>query len=344
MHELACVVHLHSTYSDGTGTVKQIARAGRRAGADVVLLTDHDTLEARSRGEEGWYGDVLLLAGVEVSPRRRNHLLAFGLDRPIDHEGLDAEAICRAVAEAGGIGFAAHPWSTGSKRFKRAGEGMPFDALHSQWLHGVELWSFVTDTAESLDSIADALRFVVAPQRVLDHPPPRNLAAWDQLCRTRRVVALGGLDAHQIGKRVGPVVPLRLMAYRRSFRFIRTHVLCDQAPARELERDRALVFGALRNGRCYIAVNSVAPARGFRFDAGDLPMGAEAPSGRRTMRARTPLPARLRLLRDGEEIATAEGTQLDREVEEPGVYRVEARRKAHGRERTWILSNPIYLR
>jgi hypothetical protein len=344
MHDLACVVHLHSTYSDGTGTVRQIARAGRRARADVVLLTDHDTLEARRRGEEGWYGDVLLLAGVEVSPRRRNHLLAFGLDRPINHEGLDGDGICRAVAEAGGIGFAAHPWSKGSERFKRAGEGMPFDGLDSECLHGVELWSFVTDTAESLASVADVLRFVVAPQRVLDHPPARNVEAWERLCRTRRVVALGGLDAHQLGKRIGPVVPVRLMAYRRSFRFIRTHVLCDQAPARDLERDRALVFGALREGHCYVAVDSIAPARGFRFEAGDLPMGAEAPAGRRTLQARTPLPARLRLLRDGEQIATAEGTQLDHEVEGPGVYRVEALRRAAGRERTWILSNPIYLR
>ena len=70
MHDLACVIHLHSTYSDGTGTVKQIARAGRRARADVVLLTDHDTLAAKRNGEEGWYGDVLLLVGTEVSPRR----------------------------------------------------------------------------------------------------------------------------------------------------------------------------------------------------------------------------------------------------------------------------------
>jgi hypothetical protein len=344
MVDLACVVHLHSTYSDGTGTVKQIARAGLRARADVVLLTDHDTLEARRCGEEGWYGDVLLLAGVEVSPRRRNHLLAFGIDRPIDHEGLDADAICRAVADAGGIGFAAHPWSRGSRRFKRASEGMPFDGLDSESLNGVELWSFVTDTAEALESVGDALRFVVAPQRVLGGPPARNIEEWERLCRTRRVVAIGGLDAHQIGKRIGPVVPLRLMAYRRSFRFIRTHIQCAEAPARELERDRELVFGALRDGRCYIAVDSIAPARGFRFEAGDLPMGGEAPAGRRTLSARTPLPARLRLLRDGEEIATADGTQLDHEVDEPGVYRIEARRYAARRTRTWILSNPIYLR
>jgi hypothetical protein len=62
------------------------------------------------------------------------------------------------------------------------------------------------------------------------------------------------------------------------------------------------------------------------------------------LRIRTPLPARLRLLRDGQEIGAAEGTLLDQAVEEPGVYRVEALRHAHGRERTWILSNPIYLR
>jgi hypothetical protein len=344
VHDLACVVHLHSTYSDGTGTVRQIARAGRRAGVDVVLLTDHDTLEAKRRGEEGWYGDVLLLVGEEVSPRRHNHYLAFGIDEPIDHRGLGADGICRAVAEAGGVGFAAHPWSQGSRRFRRVGGGMPFDGLDSEALHGVELWSFVTDTAEAADSIAEVLLFIAAPLRALEGPPARNVEAWDELCRRRRVVALGGLDAHQVGKRIGPVVPLRLMAYRRSFRFIRTHVLCEEPPSRDLHHDREQVYGALRAGRCYIAVDAIAPARGFRFEADDLAMGAEAPAGRRTLRVRTPLPARLRLLRDGEEIAAAEGTLLDREVEEPGVYRVEALRRAKGRERTWILSNPVYLR
>jgi hypothetical protein len=344
MHDLACVVHLHSTYSDGTGTVPQIARAGRRAGVDVVLLTDHDTLEAKRRGEEGWYGPVLVLVGEEVSPRRHNHYLAFGIEAPIDHERLDADGICRAVAEAGGVGFAAHPWSQGSRRFRRVGSGMPFDGLESEALHGVELWSFVTDTAEAAESIAQVLLFIAAPLRALEHPPARNVEAWDELCRRRRVVALGGLDAHQVGKRIGPVVPLRLMAYRRSFRFIRTHVLCDEALSGDLEHDREQVYGALREGRCYIAVDAIAPARGFRFEADDVAMGAEAPAGRRTLRVRTPLPARLRLFRDGEEIATAEGTLLDREVEEPGVYRVEALRRARGRERTWILSNPVYLR
>jgi len=344
VYDLACVVHLHSLYSDGTGTVPEIAKAASRARADVVLLTDHDSLEAKRRGEEGWYGEVLLLAGVEVSPRERNHYLAFGIDEEIDHQGLDGAGICEAVRRAGGFGFAAHPFSSGSERFKRVGEGMPFDGLHSDALHGIELWSFVNDTAEAVASIPELLRFVLTPGRVLQHPPERNMRAWDELCRTRRVVALGGLDAHQFGKRIGPVVPLRVMAYHRSFRFIRTHVLCEEAPTRALDPDREQVFDALRSGRCYIAVDSLAPARGFRFEADDVPMGGEAPAGPRTLTVRTPLPARLRLLRDGREVARAAGTMLDHEVEEPGAYRVEAVRHSKGRDCTWIISNPVYLR
>ena len=50
------------------------------------------------------------------------------------------------------------------------------------------------------------------------------------------------------------------------------------------------------------------------------------------------------LLRDGEEIASSQAPVAARTVKEPGVYRVEARLEAHGAERTWILSNPVYLR
>ena len=79
---------------------------------------------------------------------------------------------------------------------------MPWDDLEADGYTGIELWSFVTDTAERVNSIRDLLSFVLAPQRFLDHPPQRNLEEWDRLCRRRRCVGLGGADAHQIGIRV----------------------------------------------------------------------------------------------------------------------------------------------
>jgi hypothetical protein len=334
--DLACVVHCHSTYSDGTGTVPEIAAAAARAGADVVLLTDHDTLSAKDRGEEGWYGTVLVCVGLEVSPVGRNHYLAFGLDEVIDHCGMSAEDIARAVADAGGIGFAAHPFSRGSERFRRA-RGMPFDDLECEGMTGIELWSWVTDTAERLGGFRDAARFLTRPERFVDSPPARNLAAWDALCAKRPVVALGGIDAHQIGLRVGGRVPLRLMGYHRSFRHLRTHVLVDP-PTGDASSDRDSVFAALGAGRCYLAVDSLAPARGFRFEG----MGQQVSAPYR-LSAHVPRPASLRLLCGGRLLLERHGVSLDYVAEEPGAYRVEAHLPVYGRRRTWVISNPLYV-
>jgi hypothetical protein len=52
LHGLACVAHVHSTYSDGTATVAELVQTTAEVGADCLLLTDHDTLEARRRGED----------------------------------------------------------------------------------------------------------------------------------------------------------------------------------------------------------------------------------------------------------------------------------------------------
>ena len=319
MRDLACVIHVHSTWSDGTGTVPQIMRAAKKAGVDVVLLTDHDNLRAREAGQEGWHDGVLLLVGEEITPPE-NHFLAFGTEEHTRKGGRTPAEVCQAVEAAGGFGFAAHPFSEGSALFRR--RGIPFEDLSC--VSGIEVWSFVNDTGEAVKRYRDVVRFLARPNRFIDHPPARNLRRWDELNAKRRVVAIGGLDAHQIGIRVGPFVPLRLMSYKRSFQTLRTHVWVEGEPSRES------VFAALREGRSYIAMDALAPARGFRFERdGD------------GLRVEVPREARLRLLRDGTEVASTTGRALEHALGEPGVYRAEAYLHAHGRERTWILSNPI---
>jgi hypothetical protein len=346
LHDVSCVVHLHSTYSDGTGTVPEIAQAAEQAGANVVLLTDHDTLAARRAGEEGWHGDALVLVGHEVTPLGRNHYLAFGLDEEVDHRGLDPAETVLAVRDRGGFGFGAHPFAAGSSRFRRLSADMRWDDL--ECLDGVEVWSFLADNGQGLRTIREAVRFIARPERFVTHPPEHNLREWDRMGAARRVVGIGGLDAHQFGLRVAGRT-LRLMSYRRSFEQLRTHVLVAAALRRDLEHDRELVYSALRAGRCYIAFNAVAPAAGFQFfgerSRGErLEMGGEAGAGGWTLHARVPRLADVRLLRDGEVVARADTQALVHEAEEPGVWRVEARLRSHGAERTWILSNPVYLR
>jgi hypothetical protein len=338
LYDLSCVVHVHSTHSDGTGTVPEIAAAAARSGADVVLLTDHDTLAARRRGEEGWHGNVLVLVGEEVTPPNRDHFLAFGLPREVNRRQAAAE-ICAEVTRRGGVGFAAHPFSRGSSRFSRIA-GMPWTDLDCRGLTGLEVWSFVTDAAETLDSVPAMLRFIATPGRMLQHPPERNLAVWDRLGELRRVVGIAGIDAHQVGVRVRGRVPLRLMSYHRSFRHLRTHVLCDEPPSGDLARDSGQIYAALRSGRCYMSVESLAPPRGFSFCTDGAEMGAELPFERQTLTATTPRPATLRLIRNGKPVEERRDSTLQHATERPGVYRLEA----HLNDRTWILSNPIYLR
>ena len=83
MNELIVNLHMHTTYSDGTGTHADIVQAALQTGLDVVITTDHNVLV---NGPAGYYQDgdrkVLLLIGEEVHDQtlnpQKNHLLVFG--------------------------------------------------------------------------------------------------------------------------------------------------------------------------------------------------------------------------------------------------------------------------
>ena len=335
MHDVACVMHVHSTYSDGTATPDEIAAAARAAGADAVFITDHDTLAARDAGWEGRHHGVLLVIGTEISPKG-GHFLAFGLDREVRHDGLSEEEICTRVREAGALGFPAHPFSSGSAISRRIGRPHPWRSIDTCDVTGIELWSLVTECAERCSTVRELLAFLRDPEAAIDRPPARNLAEWDRLCRSRRVVAIGGLDAHQSGLRIGGRA-FSPHPHDRLFRTLRTHVLTEAEPTADALLD------ALREGRCYLAVDSLADARGFRFWAegeSKVGMGGEAGAGQWTLHARLPAEAELTLLRDGRRIQRTHARSLERRVDGDGVFRVEAAL----RDRTWILSNPIYLR
>jgi predicted metal-dependent phosphoesterase TrpH len=112
--DVSAIMHVHSTYSDGTATVPELLDAARDAGAGVLVLTDHDTLQARRDGWQGWHDGVLLVVGHEISPRG-GHLLALGTPTEVAHAGRAEAELCREVAAVGGLAIAAHPFSEGSR-------------------------------------------------------------------------------------------------------------------------------------------------------------------------------------------------------------------------------------
>ncbi len=123
---------------------------------------------------------------------------------------------------------------------------------------------------------------------------------WDELCRTRRVVAIGGLDAHQYGKRIGPFVPVRVMAYHRSLpAHPHARPLRGAAGARARARPRARLRRAARRA----AATSPSTRSPRHAASASRPPTCRWAARRRPDAARSTCaprsPARLRLLRDG---------------------------------------------
>lgn len=70
------------------------------------MLTDHDHLQARKEGWEGWHGKTLVIVGEEIAPRF-NHYLAFNIKEAVvcsdDPEGKNPQKYINAVRDQGDL-------------------------------------------------------------------------------------------------------------------------------------------------------------------------------------------------------------------------------------------------
>jgi len=211
--------------------------------------------------------------------------------------------------------------------------------------------------------------------------PTDSLRRWDDLNRTRHLTGVAGNDCHQnVGFRgfytaegairvegtspetlrefklnwltrlvargiFGRLEPNRklfhvqLDPYERSARFVNTHVL-----ARELSE--AAILDSLRAGRVFVGFDLIADGASFRWFArdpsGSAVMGEARPASSEThLHARSPVPCRLTLVKDGKVVQRSESRAADWTPSGPGQYRVEAELKVLGEWVPWVYANPI---
>lgn len=329
------MLHVHSTHSDGSGTVAEILAAAQGAEVDFLVLTDHNTVRGRGEGLEGWQGSVLLIVGEEISTRS-GHCLAVGIPGSIPRHRPTEEVIAD-IGSHGGLSFIAHPHGV-YKPFLRKR-----DHSWKDWgvdaFTGLEIWSYMFDWAQQFRSRRWS-ECLANPDGILLGPDPKTLSRWDEAGRRRRVVGIGGVDAHARRYRV---INRVIFPYHDLFRKVRTHVLAARPLTGDSGSDTASILDAIRAGRCFASFDLLASGTGFRFSSPEagLSMGGEAPfSGEVGLLVESPRAASLRLIRDGLFHREAEGTHHVFRTAGPGVYRVEARLEG----RPWIFSNPIYLR
>lgn len=106
-------LHMHTNYSDGTGSVEEVlAFAQQHTTLDVIAVTDHDTIEGALRARDlvakGKYRFEVIV-GEEISTRE-GHLLALFLHKPIA-PNQSIERSIELIREQDGVAIVAHPFN-----------------------------------------------------------------------------------------------------------------------------------------------------------------------------------------------------------------------------------------
>ena len=102
-------LHIHSSFSDGSATVIDIDYSAAKPGLDFIILNDHDYLaDALHLEVEGFYGEVLVLMGLEIG-KMSHHYLAYDLKEMVKSGASTPQDIIDLVNAQGGFGFLAHP-------------------------------------------------------------------------------------------------------------------------------------------------------------------------------------------------------------------------------------------
>ncbi len=341
-------LHIHTTHSDGGGSAKDIAAVARSIGLDFIILNDHSYLTRLHLEEEGYYKGILVLVGSEVGTMS-HHYLACNIKSQVDDERYSPQDVIDTVNSQGGFGFLAHPFEKGM-RFLQNSVAYTWNDWSVKGYTGICIWDFSSRWKENIRSFWHGIFHLIFKRYTLKCPSQKTLATWDSLCSNRRVVAIGGSDAHGSHIKIG-FLKLKPLSYRYLLGTINTHILTTSPLTGDLITDKGNIYDSIREGNCFIAHDGLSPARGFNFSFNRegnkemLEMGQEGKFSPGELVVKVPRHGLIRIIKDGSIFKRGHGSGLTIRIDEGGVYRVEVSRKSRiFGWRPWIFSNPIYLR
>ncbi len=328
--ELRGAWHVHTTRSDGRGTLPEVLAAARAAGLQFVVVTDHNVLAPE---DAGWHDGVLVIEASEASSRF-GHVIAVGLPRALTLAERNGEPL-EVIAAQGGLAVLAHPfhprrpWSGWERGPWRGLEVVSNDTSWGEITVG-RGWGRLLPGLAALPF--DSARTVIG----LVPSTAREEAVLDAALRGPRQVPARRPD--------GTPAPPRVLlcsadahgypSYRAAFEAFSMHV--PVSPSGDAAADGQAVLSALLDGRATCVFDGVAPAAHVRLaaDGKALRLTAEAALDG----------AEAGLWRDGAVVASGRGEGGAIRFEcpggcGPGTYRAVVRRGG----RPWLFTNPAVI-
>jgi len=235
---------------------------------------------------------------------------------------------------------------------------IPWTDWRARGFTGIEILSLYQMAKKSLlyGLTLFPLQYLLSPDYALTaliSYPRREMEIWDRCNREGRCFGIYALDSHAklpLGKKAR----LRFPSYGATFRILSVYVRVERDLDRDARTAASTVIAALRRGRFFSAVESLAAANGFDSyyldaDGRRVEMGgdAERPGGALVLELPFDFDTDIVVRRDGAVIRAIRGNsrrKVEVPVSQPGVYRSEVfLHSGRFRKLPWILANPVFV-
>ena len=208
MEEIITNIHIHTSYSDGRKLHREIAEDAIKVGLDAIIITDHNIYV---KGFDGYYarGDqkVLVIVGEEIHDKNRipqkNHMLVMGINESNARYAKSPQELINSINAVHGLSFIAHPYDPELPAFSE--EDLSWEGWSISDYTGLELWNNLSEFKIRVSKIPQAIFYAFFPASLAKEPPIEIRKVWDfLLAKGKKVVAIGGSDAHTLVYHFGP--------------------------------------------------------------------------------------------------------------------------------------------
>jgi len=339
--------HIHSSFSDGRGSIDEISRDAKRSNLDFVILTDHGRPNLPASAATDWINDILLIGASEFS-LNEGHLAAAGYRVPAYIFPPEAQEAVNEVNLDGGVTFISHPFD----------QKIPWTGWQVREFSGIEILSLyqLAKKVPFFKAVIFPLQYLFNPDYALTRLityPEKELRLWDSLNKKDKYFVIYALDAHaklEISKKF----QLNFPTYAAMFKILTVYVKVDNELQKDPRQAAANIISAMRRGNFFNVIESLAPANGFENyyqekDGRLVDMGGDAQTTGGNLIFKLPFDFTTAIVikKDGKIFKTISANirqQLSIPIFQAGVYRAEISLAAgRFKKLPWIVANPIYI-
>ena len=342
------VYHMHSIFSDGKGTIDEITQAAASLNLDFVILTDHGRPNLQSSTCTTWLNNVLLIGGSELS-LNSGHLAAMGFKVPDYIFPPEAQEAINEVIDDNGVCFISHPFD----------DKVPWTDWDITGYTGLEVLSSYSAARRAgiLKILIFPLKYLINSKYALLNTmgyPIDNIKKWDSLNQPGRYYGIYALDAHAklpISKKI----QLNFPTYKSMFEIMTVYVKIPQALETDAHQAANTIVSSLKKGNFFNVIEGIASANGFeaffieKNSGKRIEMGGSSREKQGKLVILIPFDFETGTIifrngTKGEQKANKQKKQLEIDVNEPGVYRIEVYVPGNTfDDLPWIMTNPFFV-